>query len=114
MDYNDKYLKYKNKYITLKNSMKNEMRGGNDKTLNLFKAEWCGHCQQFKGTWDKLKSDVKGIKFVEYDADKNEDQMEKFGVDSFPTLLLTVGSRKIEYKGSRDIDSLKEFINQIH
>ncbi len=68
-DYTKKYLKYKEKYLKLK-KMEEEMNkktmimtgGGNKddkKTLALFKAEWCGHCQAFKPTWNKLKNEMK-------------------------------------------------------
>ena len=80
MDYRSKYLKYKSKYLKLKsqnlvlldknqkdfplNKMKNltlknkltsvKQTGGAKTEVYLFKADWCGHCQAFKPTWNKL------------------------------------------------------------
>ena len=107
MSYYEKYLKYKTKYLNLK--AKHEMRGGNDKTLILFKADWCGHCNKFKPVWEKLQQTEK-IKFVTYDADQHKNEVKSFQVQGFPTLLLKRGNEAIEYTGGRDLNSLKEFI----
>ena len=107
MDYTNKYLKYKNKYLKLKSQK--EMHGGSDKTLYLFKADWCGHCNNFKPVWNELQKTEK-IKFVTYDADQDSKEIKSFQVQGFPTLILKKGNEAIEYSGSRDINSLKEFI----
>ena len=111
-EYHNKYLKYKNKYLKLKNNF-NMKGGGGDadsKTLYLFKADWCGHCKAFKKTWEVLQSEVKDIKFVTFDADENKDEMKKFKIGGFPTLILNSNNKAIEYVGSRDIESIKDFI----
>jgi len=86
--YQEKYLKYKEKYLNLKNSLifKSEMsgrglikekvyvaknynniknkksynlRGGGKRKLILFKADWCGHCQAFKPVWNQVQKELK-------------------------------------------------------
>jgi len=120
MDYSQykiKYLKYKKKYLKLKSlenkQLKYNLNGGSDKnTLYLFKAEWCGHCKGFKPTWEKLQNEMKDkVNFKTYDSDKDADMIEKFKIQGFPTLVLKVGDKAIEYVGGRDILSLKDFIN---
>lgn len=123
-DYTKKYLKYKEKYLELKKmeeQLKKKtmvMSGGannNDdkKTLALFKAEWCGHCKAFKSTWNKLKEEMKSkVSFVSYDSENNKSEISKFQIQGFPTLILLVGDKAIEYVGPRDEASIKEFINQ--
>lgn len=111
----DKYIKYKNKYITLKNQKKSLVGGSaNKNTLYLFKAEWCGHCTALKSLWNELKNDnelKKKINFVEYDADKNPKEVKEAKIQGYPTLILTKNNKSIEYEGARTIESLKEFIN---
>jgi thiol-disulfide isomerase/thioredoxin len=113
VDYNKKYIQYKMKYLKLKNQQ-NIMKGGsasNNNKLFLFKAEWCGHCKNFKSTWNKLQSDLKNdVEFVTYDADEHKDIITKYNIQGFPTLILNSGNKMIEYNGQRDIVSLKEFI----
>jgi len=122
MNYNEKYLKYKAKYIKLKSMIANKnnnslvMSGGapiSDKTIYLFKAEWCPHCKVFKSTWEELKKEFKSkIKFVAYDSVENAKEIKSFKIEGYPTIILTVGDKAIEYVGPRDPLSLKEFINQ--
>lgn len=116
MNYHDKYLKYKSKYLKLKSleeSQNNMIGGSNMNTIYLFKAEWCGHCQGFKPTWEKLQNKLSNkINFVTYDSEKDSSLMEKYKIKGFPTLIMKVGDKAIEYVGSRDYESVKDFIVQ--
>ena len=121
MDDQKKYLKYKAKYLKLKSKMdKNSsvMTGGasnskSDKTIYLFKADWCPHFKMFKSTWDGLKQELDDkIKFITYDSEKHTKEIKSFNIQGYPTIILTVGDKAIEYVGPRDGTSLKEFINQ--
>ena len=89
-------------------------------TIILFFASWCGHCEAylssnvFMNTYDKLqnKSD---IKFVNYDYDKHKDLGNKYGVNSFPTIVAIDGNgNKIsDFAGDRNSSSdLTNFANQ--
>jgi thioredoxin 1 len=93
----------------------NNMKGGDadvKKTLYLFKADWCGHCRGFKPVWQQLQDELGDkIEFVTYDADKNKNEINKYNIEGFPTLILKKGNEAIEYVGNRDLNSLKDFIN---
>lgn len=109
----EKYFKYKSKYINLKAKQYNMTGGASAKnTLYLFKADWCGHCNQFKPIWDKMQQSElnKKINFVTYDADKDKQKIAKEAINGYPTLILKKDGKSIEYEGSRDMESLKEFI----
>jgi thioredoxin 1 len=117
MDYQHKYLKYKSKYFKLKSQkkqlIKNLSGGSNLNTLYLFKAEWCGHCKMFKDTWNELKKTVGNkIKLVAFDADKDADTIKNYNINGYPTLILKSNNKAIEYVGSRDLNSIKDFINE--
>ncbi len=122
IDYQEKYLKYKAKYLKLKdlekelNKKKVKIMSGGGNPLNsiyLFKAEWCGHCQGFKPTWEKLKNEMETkIKFVTFDSEKNAKEIKEYNIEGFPTLIMKVGNKAIEYVGPRDEQSIKDFINQ--
>ena len=120
MNYQEKYLKYKAKYLKLKSKEKtlagfNMLGGGNKQekpTLYLFKAEWCPHCKEFKPTWNNLKSNMESkVDFVMFDSDENANEIKKYNIEGFPTLILKAGGKAIEYVGPRDFDSVKEFID---
>jgi thiol-disulfide isomerase/thioredoxin len=109
--YNEKYLKYKTKYLNLKKSI--SLKGGSNKSeLYLIKADWCGHCKMFKPTWAELQNKVKSVDYVTLDADKDKTEIEKYGIQGYPTILLKSKQQVIEYNGSRDYNSLVDFIQQ--
>jgi thiol-disulfide isomerase/thioredoxin len=123
MNYNEKYLKYKIKYLKLQSIMdKNKdsinMSGGSynsseDKKIYLFKANWCPHCRVFKSTWNNLKNEFKDrIKFITYDSEKHSEEIKSFKIEGYPTIILTVGNKAIEYVGPRNDSSIRDFINQ--
>ena len=112
--YRYKYRKYKHKYNSLRKRMQ---RGGSDQPLKciLFKAEWCGHCKEFKPTWKALETmyEKNGkIKFVTYDFDKNKKKMEEYGIEGFPSIMFENNKGKSFYKGSRDVNDLMNIIEQ--
>jgi thiol-disulfide isomerase/thioredoxin len=130
MDYYQKYLKYKSKYLNLKKflseqseqseqsgeSVKNMLRGGSsiEKTqVYLFKAEWCPHCKSFKSTWEKLQKELnEKYEFITVDSDKDKKIIEKWGIKGFPTIIKKVGENAKEYVGPRDEESVKKFIEE--
>jgi thioredoxin-like negative regulator of GroEL len=139
MDYNTKYLKYKEKYLALQKEYneliaKKNMKGGNGNqisgvimtaekklpdntkiTVILFKADWCGHCKEFKPTWEKIADMYKQkYNFVVYDADNQTDKFKEYKVDAFPTVLVKNGSNVIPYDGDRSIDDLNNFLQSLN
>ena len=114
MDYRAKYIKYKTKYTKLQNKL--SQTGGTNKqknTIYLFKAVWCGHCKAFMPTWEKLQKEMgKKVNFVTYDSDANSEEIKKYGIEGFPTIILQTHDKAVEYVGPRDENSLIEFINQ--
>ena len=124
--YKNKYLKYKQKYLKKKFELMNngvnlyggsyDLNGGsnNDATLYLFKADWCGHCKNFKNKWEILNNDPelnKKIKFIEYDSELHSNEIKNFNISGFPTLILNIGNNNIPYTGVRDVQEIKSFIN---
>jgi protein disulfide-isomerase len=119
----EKYLKYKNKYLELKK--KNNQHGGsdsyffNEKNINeknpdmyLFKADWCGHCKNFKETWNVLSNKFKNkVNFIIYDSKINEKEVKEWRVNGYPSIIFRKGTQAIEYNNNRDIDTLINFID---
>jgi|APSaa5957512576_1039674.scaffolds.fasta_scaffold45575_2 thiol-disulfide isomerase/thioredoxin len=96
------------------NNYKMMSGGGNGKpTVYLFKADFCGHCQSFKPTWDKLQQQYKerGINFVTYDSDQDGGMMERYNVMGFPTIIMETGNEIKEFDDMRTIEKLSKFID---
>ena len=115
IQFKSKYLKYKSKYIDLKNSLNLNMTGGGDKIdIMLFKADWCGHCKSFKSTWSQLENQFnKKFNFITYDNDVNKDVVEKMKVSGFPTIMFKDGKEVQEYNGSRDFEALSNILTNL-
>jgi len=107
-DYNSKYLKYKTKYLNLKNNMV----GGKPKkyTISLYKANWCGHCKTFLPTWNKVQQDVtnNNVKFETIEYEDNKEYVKNKKVLRFPTIHINDIERT-----ERDYDELFTLINNL-
>ncbi|KAK8803827.1 hypothetical protein WA158_001521 [Blastocystis sp. Blastoise] len=75
-----------------------------------FFAPWCGHCKRLAPVWEDLASDLYGqVNIAEVDATVNSGLAERFQIQSYPTLLFFYDGKYVEYNGSRDINSLRNF-----
>ena len=116
MNYEEKYLKYKKKYLALKQNKQSMSGGGNDKmTVFLFKADWCGHCKHFKPTWEAISKQYNNkYEFIVYDADKQRDKFEEYKVDAFPTIIVKNGNKLMNYEGERSVDEFSSFLDNLN
>ena len=65
-------------------------------------APWCGHCKKLAPVWDQLAKKLSGgsIHIAKVDVTTNKELGERFGIHSFPTLLLFRDDKVYTYKGS--------------
>jgi len=79
-----------------------------NKSLILYYAEWCGACKSFKPEWNKIKEtlDKKGIKYEEYESDRNPDIMTRDNIMAFPTIKIKDNNKITEYEGPRTHDAI--------
>lgn len=118
VDYTEKYLKYKTKYLELKKKIdqKKQFGGNNKPELILVKAEWCGHCKNFKDTWSNLQKIpqlLKKVNFTTLDADLNSNEVGRLKVSGYPTILIKKGDQYTEYTESRNFENIKNYIENI-
>lgn len=94
---------------------------GEGRTLMIFKAEWCGHCQkampEFKKLMDAspltLKSGEKvTVRMLDADADKDAISAVGYKVRGYPTLLIQKGKEFTEYPGERTHQAVMDFLEQ--
>lgn len=82
-----------------------------------FYADWCRHCKKLMPTMEELVgvfSDYDNIEIVKLNGDTDGKIMaRKYAPKGFPTLVLFNGSNDpIEFEGSRDLESLSNFLQQ--
>ena len=88
------------------------MYGGDKGKIILFYADWCGHCQQFKPVWEKIKRKMGGkVQFKEVD-DENVFEINKYGVQGYPTIIAEKGGKMFKFNNNRTEDILIDFIEE--
>lgn len=101
--------------------VKNQYGGSNEKQLVLYYADWCGHCQNLKPTWEKLATKYNGaqlgnckLSVTKVNADESPQQIQDLGISGFPTIIMFADGNKTVYNGDRSPDSLEQFVIGSH
>jgi len=96
----------------------------NQYDLILFYADWCPHCIKAKPEWQNLKKDYhvdesghkkingNSIYFREIDCTgkENEGIMDKYEIDSFPTVVLEKNNKLYYFDAKPTYDNLEDFL----
>jgi thiol-disulfide isomerase/thioredoxin len=92
--------------------------------IYLFYADWCPHCTKAKPEWNTFKEEFDGsemngyaVQAIEVDCTEttteNSPLIQKFGVDSFPTVKMMKSNQVIDFDSKVTSSSLTQFINSM-
>jgi len=77
----------------------------------LYHWNSCGHCRHFMPIWDQVTSFLRNYPSYKIEYDYMSQAPRYFGhITSFPRIVAYFNGQKHEYEGSRDPDSLTQFI----
>ena len=81
------------------------------KEFVLYHMNGCGHCKKMMPEWDKFSSSYKGgLKVRKVERGEAPDDIKKYGIQGFPTLVLVDGGEKVKaYQGARTADAFAKF-----
>ena len=89
-------------------------------SIVICKADWCGHCKKAAPEFQKLASaspialsNGKQATVKILDADQDKEEVKKYNVRGYPSILIVNGSDTTEYPGERTYDGVIEFLNQM-
>ena len=82
--------------------------------LMYFYMDGCVFCDKFTPTWNKLikeNNKNKKVNMVKINGPNNLTTATKYGVVSYPTIILLKDNKPYKYDGDRSLDDLLDFIN---
>jgi thioredoxin-like negative regulator of GroEL len=95
----------------------NEIVSLHDEFLNkaymlLFYAPWCGHCKTMVKEITELGEQLYDENFLigAVNCEKQDDVSEKFKIQGFPTIYLSVDGKTEQYNGKRTVDHFLEHL----
>jgi thiol-disulfide isomerase/thioredoxin len=115
-----------NKYMTSENfDVANDPTMTREQGVNVyfFHADWCPHCVKATPEWESFKQtndgkSVNGYKVACIDIDctdendaKSNEYINKFGVDSYPTIKLVKDDKTIDFESRITTTSLTSFLD---
>ena len=82
-----------------------------NKKLVFVYADWCGHCTRFKPTWSKIETFSKTnnafqVEALNVDDEQNKIFIDRYEVNSFPTLMIFAEGRFKKYEGDREFSDI--------
>lgn len=78
----------------------------------LYHWNKCGHCIQFRDTWNKLYDIfIDSIPMISIELEDMKKIPSNYQVNAFPTIYLYSNGKQIIYENSRDFNTLKNTIN---
>ena len=79
-----------------------------------FGAIWCTECLVMKPMWQQIEESMPELKTEYYDADENEDVLEKYGIKDIPVFIFVDKNNQeiLRLRGVQNKDDLIEAVKK--
>jgi len=86
----------------------------NQPLLLEFYTPFCGHCQRFESTYERIGQTLvhKGFSIGKVNANTNQALSSRFSITSVPSLYYIRSGKTYKYGGAFTYDSIIEFVNE--
>ena len=98
--------------IKLKDEELTEKIKGEEKTLILFSAEWCGPCKVLTPNMITVAEELKeSYNFIKADISETTENTKRFAIRNIPTCILIQDNKEISrFSGVKTADQIKKFL----
>jgi len=97
-----------------KNNFEAEVLKNKEVVLVDFYATWCGPCKMTGPIIEQLAEEVKNVKFVKIDVDKNQELSSQYQVFSIPTFLIFKDGQVVnQFVGAMSKEGFLAEINKV-
>ncbi len=113
----NKYIKKDPTLFIPNDEYKDKIKKSNECTVMLFSADWCPHCKEMKPEWDdyivNYNNDLYNVTFKTIKETDNSSLVEKYQIDSYPSIILIKDDLSYEYDSKFSKESMDLFIKTI-
>lgn len=93
--------------------------------IYFFHADWCPHCKKAQPEWESFKQSTDGktingykvscvnINCTNEDDSKSNEYINKFNIDSYPTVKMVKDGKTIDFESRITTSSLDGFLNSM-
>jgi thioredoxin 1 len=97
-----------------KDSFKKEVLDEKGVVFVDFYADWCGPCKMTSPLIDQLAEEVKNVKFVKVNVDKNPELTSQYQVFSIPTFIIFKDDKIVsQFVGAHGKEGFLREINKV-
>lgn len=89
---------------------------GNDKVMVKYYADWCGSCKLIAPKYRRLSEDERftDIKFLEVNAEDNENARKMAGVDNLPFFAVFKAGKMVEGTATSKLEKVEELLSKLN
>ena len=116
-NYNSESFTNKNKNSNSNKAVvRNPEPSPSKKEFVFYHATWCPHCTSTMPEWTKLESQYKNRSDIELkaidEATLSTEKKTNLGIKGYPTIVLILDGKQIEYSGARTVEGFDAFLSK--